>query len=99
MQKFTENEFVSSYCTSCMYIWFLLGRGVATGEMRTGNTRKSISSGLVLPGMLGAKFSFILLRIRHVYGYKNNGIVYTLAASPVKYFLKLKLLQNFSLFN
>ena len=43
--------------------------------------------------------SFILLHICHVYGCGNRGIVYALAARPMKYLLKLKMLQHFRLFD
>ena len=55
--------------------------------MRPGNTMRffeSISSGLVLLGMLGAMFSFILcVRVRHVLVQRNEWTVYTLPASPM----------------
>ena len=60
---------------------------------------ESISSGLVLPGMLRAMFLLYRCDIHHVYGCGNQWIVYTLAATPMKHILKLKMLQYFCLFN
>ena len=49
--------------------------------------------------MLRAIFSFVLLRIRHVYDRGNKWIVYTLVANSMKSLLKLKMLQSFGLSN
>ena len=63
------------------------------------NFFESISAGLVFPGMLVVNCSFILLHICHVYGCQNKWIVHMLAASLMKYLLKLKMLQYFGLSN
>ena len=56
-----------------MYIWFMLGHGAATADTICIYLRASPQD-LVLLGMLGAIFSFMLLRIRHVYGCGNSGL-------------------------
>ena len=94
-----------------MYIWFMLGYGAATGDVhvyicvcdetwkyydeifREHSFRTSASR------YVRSNFSFLLLCLRRVYGCGNKWIVYTLAASTIKYLLKLKMLQYFDLPN
>ena len=68
--------------------------GTFVSVMSHGNTMRRILQehrlGFILPGRL------VLLRMRRVYGHGNKWIIYTLAASPVKYLFKLKILQCFA---